>query len=85
MVYGTEPRAGTEEGGVTVFRGVPSPPPVPAMDVAATPPAVVAGRALWLIDQASGRVIGCNLRSSGEVGGKRIRCGARSLARLMTR
>ena len=85
VVYGTEPRAGTEEGGVIVFRGAPSPPPIPRTERAAAPSAAVAGRTLWLIDRAGGRVIGCSLRSSGQVGGKRIRCGDRSLTRLVTR
>lgn len=86
-VFGSRSAPPVTENGVVVYRGPASPAPAPISAGVATQTAVTAigGDKLWFIDRDNGRVVGCTLGSNGQVGGKVIRCGDRSLAGISDR
>ena len=60
-------------------RALPAPavaPSVPVTEAAASRRAVVAGRVLWLVDEASGRLQACWLRGTGYAGENGVVCTA---------
>jgi hypothetical protein len=73
--------AGGAQPGPTILRGRPATPA--AVSVAPSGPRwqVVAGRRLWLVDQASGEVRGCINRDTSTVGLRVIRCTSGELGR----
>lgn len=76
-----QPPAGitlTEEAGVTVYRGVPSPPRAVQVDEP-QPTVVVAGETLWLVNAESKRITGCRIRNTADHGRRRLSCTGGSL------
>ncbi len=63
----------TEEAGVAVYRGVPSPPPV-VQPSEPKPTVVVAGETLWLVNAQSQRITGCRIRNTTDNGRRRLSC-----------
>ena len=67
--------------GVTVERGQPAAKPVAPVRKAAHKRSrrVIAGNTLWIVDGKGRRLIACQVRSTTQVGGRRIRCIRRAL------
>ena len=65
---------------VEILRGSVAPPSAP-VEPAAGPDQrrVVGGERVWFVDEAGGRLIGCRLVNTIDVGGRAIRCTERSL------
>ncbi len=71
--------AAAAEPDVLVLRGRPGSPP-PAVPMAApAAPTPLAGDRLWLVDRDRGRLVGCRLERTTQVGERRIRCAERTL------
>lgn len=58
--------------GVVILRG-PGSGPLPRAEAPA-PPQALAGKRLWLVDQADGTVISCRNLATADVGRRVIRC-----------
>ena len=52
-----------------------------AQESVAGQPFAAAGRKLWLVQPAKGKVVGCQLRGTSTVGKRKITCAKRKLAR----
>lgn len=81
----TAAAAAAAEPEVLVLRGRPGPAPAaaPAADPSpATEPLALAGGRLWLVDRGRGRLVGCRLERTTQVGERRIRCAGRTLSGL---
>ena len=72
------------QGGIVVVRGVgPERPVRPVADVqSATVPELMGGDKIWIVDRESGKLIGCRLERTMNVGQRRVRCGSRTLRAL---
>ncbi len=68
------------EPDVSVLRGRPGPPPAAAPSAAPAPVTLLAGERLWLVDRDRGRILGCRLERTTQVGERRIRCAERTLS-----
>jgi len=65
---------------VEILRGSVATPPVP-VEPGAGPDQrrAIAGERLWFVDEAGGRLVGCRLINTIQVGGQAIRCTERPL------
>lgn len=65
---------------VEILRGSVA-PPAPRVEPGAGPeePEAIAGERLWIVDEATGRLTGCRLINTVQVGGQAIRCTERRL------
>lgn len=66
------------EPDVLVLRGRSGSPPAAPMAAPAAP-IPLAGDRLWLVDRERGRLVGCRLERTTQVGERRIRCAERTL------
>jgi hypothetical protein len=79
-----QPEAVTESPPpVEILRGSVAPPPPPRIEPSGgvDERLVIAGERLWLVDEASGRLTGCRLINTIDVGRQAIRCTERRLPR----
>lgn len=65
---------------VEILRGSVA-PPAPRVEPGAGPaePVAIAGERLWIVDESTGRLTGCRLINTVQVGGQAIRCTERRL------
>jgi hypothetical protein len=64
--------------GVKVHRG-PGSGPLPAPAAPKAEPRTLAGRNLWVIDEARGTAVGCRIEGTTQVGKRRLKCATRRL------
>jgi len=63
----------TTAGGVAVYRG-PGSGPLPPVAAPKPEPRSMAGRNLWVVDEAQRTAVGCRIEGTSTVGKRRLAC-----------